>query len=55
VDNYVAPFTSHGKLHAFGAEYQFPELKRHILTFPQIMLHAAHFDVFALNVTGGTI
>jgi hypothetical protein len=28
-------FTSHGKLHEFGAENQFPELNRHILTFSQ--------------------
>jgi hypothetical protein len=29
------PFTSHGKLHEFDAENQFPELNRHILTFSQ--------------------
>jgi hypothetical protein len=27
--------TSHGKLHEFGAENQFPELNQHILTFSQ--------------------
>ncbi len=31
--NCVAPFTSHGTLHEFGAEKQFPELNWHILTF----------------------
>jgi hypothetical protein len=35
LDNCVAPFTSHGKLHEFVQKYQFPELNRHILTFSQ--------------------
>jgi hypothetical protein len=35
VHNCVAPFTSHGKLHEFGAENQFPELNWQILTFLQ--------------------
>jgi hypothetical protein len=30
-----APFTSHGKLHEFGAEKSIPELSQHILTFSQ--------------------
>jgi hypothetical protein len=33
VHNCVAPVTSHGKLHEFGAEKPIPELNRHILTF----------------------
>ncbi len=37
--NCVAPFTSHVKLHEFGAEKnQFPELNRHILTFQHYIL-----------------
>jgi hypothetical protein len=38
VHNCVAPFTSHRKLHEYGAENQFPEQNRHILTFLQINL-----------------
>jgi hypothetical protein len=38
VHNCVAPFTSHRKLHKLGAENQFPELNRHILTFLQYIL-----------------
>jgi hypothetical protein len=33
VHNCVAPFTSHDKLHKFGAKKPFPELNQHILTF----------------------
>jgi hypothetical protein len=37
VHNCVAPFTSHGKLHAFGAEKPISSAK------------PAHFDCFAIN------
>jgi hypothetical protein len=37
VHNYVAPFTSHGKLHEFGAEK------------PISWAKPAHFDFFTIN------
>jgi len=38
VYNSVAPFTSHGKLHEFGAEKQISWANRHILSFSQYTL-----------------